>query len=173
MVLIVAQESHLLLVLLLWRQLLLVLLVLLQEVADGFCVGQVDHVVFVASLVTRDLLVGSVAPVAIYSELVHAFLWVQELNKVVGGWRLIHSETLLSDAKGFQIVAWLDLLHALTLPIVEVAHYFNYLAAKRPLENVLYLGHEIGLNMLELKLGELLLLEEVGVLSLASQDAST
>lgn len=83
LVLVVLQELHLLLVLLLGRELRLVGLVLLDELADGLRVRQVDDVVLVASLVARNVLVGRVPPVPIDSEFVHHFLRVQKLHEVV------------------------------------------------------------------------------------------
>ena len=79
----VLKKLHLLLVLLLGRELRLVGLVFLDELADGLRVRQVDDVVLVSSLVSRDVLVGRVPPVAVHAEFVHHFLRVQELHEVV------------------------------------------------------------------------------------------
>ena len=83
LVLVVLKKLHLLLVLLLGRELRLVGLVFLDELADGLRVRQVDDVVLVSSLVSRDVLVGRVPPVAVHAEFVHHFLRVQELHEVV------------------------------------------------------------------------------------------
>lgn len=60
---------------------------------------------------------------------------------------------------------WLHLLHALALPIVEVAHDFHDLAAKGPLEYVLDFGPECVLQMLDLDLCQRLLIQLVEILT--------
>lgn len=131
----------------------LVSLVFRNKLTDGFSICQIDDVVLVSLLITSDLLIWSISPISIHSELVYSLLRVQELREVVGGWRLIQSQTLLGNTESFHIVTGFNFLHPFTLPIVEMAHYFNNFAAERPLENMLNFRHEMALHILQLELG--------------------
>lgn len=55
------------------------LLLFLQNHDERLVASQVDHVVLVAALVARGLLIRSVSPISIHSELVLILLWVQHL----------------------------------------------------------------------------------------------
>lgn len=54
-----------------------------------------------------------------------------------------------------------------------MTHDLYNFSAKRPLEDMLNLRHEIRLNMLELELGQLLLLHKVGGLPLTAHHSGT
>ena len=73
--------------LLLLRSLLLLLL-FLQELEDCLGGSKIDHVVFIASLISSDLLVRGISPVSVHSELVLIPFRVKELYEIVS-WRLL------------------------------------------------------------------------------------
>ena len=108
----------------------MVLLILLQEVSNSLPSRQVNHIVLVATFISGDILVWSIAPITVHTELVHTFLGVDELDEVVCRWRLSHAKALLGDAEGFEIVSGLNLLHALTLPVIEEPHDFDHFTSE-------------------------------------------
>lgn len=136
LILAVLHQGILLLELLLRCHLLREGLVFFEEVADGFGIGEIDHVVLVAAFVPSCLLVWSVSPVSVNSEFVHALLWVEEFDEVVSGRLLVHPQILLSYSKGLHVISGLNFEHSFSLPVVEMSHDFDDFATERPLENV-------------------------------------
>lgn len=132
------KKLHLLLILLLRCQLRLICFVFLNELAYRLYACQVNDIVFVTPVISSYVLVRSVSPVTIHSELIHDFLRIQELDEVVSRGRLTgDSQTLLSDSKSLQVILWFHFLHTFTLPTIEITHQLNYFTTKRPLEEML------------------------------------
>ena len=159
LVLVVLKKLHLLLILLLRSQLRLICFVFLNELAYRLYACQVNDIVFVTPVISSYVLVRSVSPVTIHSELVHDFLGIQELDEVVSRGRLTgDSQTLLSDSKSLQVILWFHLLHTFTLPTIEITHQLNNFTTKRPLEEMLNFRPKCILKVLRLYLRQRLLI---------------